>query len=241
MNSSIPLRQIRSFVRRDSRLTKGQAEALEIHWSRYGIELSDHPVDMAQLFQPHAAVTLEIGFGNGDSLVEMAAAQPDHLFLGIEVHRPGIGHILQRADQLSLANLRILREDAIEVLNRMIPKASLNKVQLFFPDPWHKRRHHKRRIVDPAFLRLIASRLQPGGHFHMATDWKDYAHAALALLEQSPDFINTTDNGSFLPRPESRPITKFERRGQRLNHGVWDLAFRTRNAEPPSPPHSVQP
>ena len=226
-NNPIPLRQIRSFVRRDSRLTKGQAEALATLWSRYGIELGDQPMKMAQLFGQDTPVTLEIGFGNGDSLAEMAAAQPDHGFLGIEVHRPGIGHILQRAEQLALPNLRILREDAIEVLYRMIPEASLSRVQLFFPDPWHKRRHHKRRIVSPAFLQLIARRLQPGGYFHMATDWENYARAALTLLEQSPDFVNTSADGGFVPRPSSRPITKFERRGHRLNHGVWDLIFHT--------------
>ncbi|HGG59377.1 MAG TPA: tRNA (guanosine(46)-N7)-methyltransferase TrmB [Gammaproteobacteria bacterium] len=223
-------RRIRSFVRREGRITPGQRHALETLLPRHGLSLDDDRLDLATLF-PHAqAITLEIGFGNGESLAEMAERDPSRGFIGVEVHRPGVGHLLQQIQQRQLNNLRVVCEDALDVLRQMIPPASLDTVQLFFPDPWPKKRHHKRRIVNPEFLALVASRLKPGGRFHMATDWEDYAASALALLNATPEFRNLADNKGYIPRPANRPETRFERRGQRLAHGVWDLLFARRTS-----------
>ncbi len=217
-------RQIKTFVQRQGRLTKGQARAIEQLWPRYGLELTDKPLDLATLFGADTPVTLEIGFGNGQSLAEMALAEPQRGFIGIEVHRPGIGQLLQRIGERNIGNIRIFSADALDVLETMIPPGSLDRIQLFFPDPWPKKKHHKRRILNPAFASLAASRLRAGGLLHMATDWEPYAEAALQVLEQHPDFDNTADG--FSPRPDWRPLTKFERRGQRLGHEVRDLIFR---------------
>ena len=219
-----PLRRIRSFVRREGRLTAGQQRALDQLWPLYGIA-PDRPLALAELFGRQAPCTLEIGFGNGASLAEMAAAAPEQDFIGIEVHRPGVGHLLQEIEARRLHNLRVLCTDAVEVLERQLPDASLERVLLFFPDPWHKKKHHKRRILQPHFIELLARRLRPGGRFHMATDWQDYAEHMLAEMEQSPLFRNTAGVGQYAEKPAYRPTTKFERRGQRLGHGVWDLVY----------------
>ena len=219
-----PLRRIRSFVRREGRITPGQQRALQECWPRYGLE-ADARLDLAQVFGRDAPRTLEIGFGNGASLATMAAQQPQHDFIGIEVHRPGVGHLLQLIEEQGLGNVRLMREDAVQVLQHCIADDSLDRVLLFFPDPWHKKRHHKRRIVQPDFIELLASKIRHGGRLHMATDWEDYAQHMVEVMSGSTAFRNCAASGAFVPRPEYRPVTKFEQRGQRLGHGVWDLLY----------------
>ena len=219
-----PLRHIRSFVRREGRITAGQQRALQHLWPRYGLEV-DTVLDVANIFGRKAPCTLEIGFGNGESLATMAEQQPEYDFIGIEVHRPGIGRLLQQLEEHNLDNVRVMREDAVQVLKSCIPDNSLDRVLLFFPDPWHKKRHHKRRIVQPDFIELLSRKIRPGGRLHMATDWEDYATHMLETMEQSPAFHNCAGSGNFSARPDYRPVTKFEQRGQRLGHGVWDLLY----------------
>jgi len=218
-------RTIRSFVRRGGRLTHGQAHALETLWPTFGIEYQQQPLDLSETFGNDHPVTLEIGFGNGNSLAEMAAATPEHNFLGIEVHTPGVGHLLQRIGELGLSNLRLMHHDAVEVLNDQLQDQSLDRFQLFFPDPWHKKKHQKRRIVQPTFMDQIANKLKSGGMVHMATDWQHYAEQMSEVLEAHPLFENVASEGLYVPRPEERPLTKFEQRGQRLGHGIWDLLY----------------
>ncbi len=225
MTGTKPLRQIKTFVLRQGRLTIGQELALKQQWPKFGIEYAQQALDFTQLFGRRAAVTLEIGFGNGRSLSSMAEANPDRDFIGVEVHSPGVGQILQHIAEKELTNLRVIRHDALDVLEHMVPHNSLDRVQLFFPDPWHKRRHHKRRIVQQSFTTLIASRLCSGGTLHMATDWKAYAMHMLRIMKESPNFANTSAPEDYSPRPESSPLTRFEQRGQRLGHGVWDLLW----------------
>ena len=226
MNDVENPRRIRSFVRREGRLTLAQQRALDELWPRFGIDFSPAALDLQSLFGRTALRVLEIGFGNGESLAAMAAAAPYTDFIGIEVHRPGVGHLLLAIERLALQNLRVCCHDAVEVLERQIPDASLDRVHIFFPDPWHKKRHHKRRLIQPPFVALLARKLKPGGHLHLATDWEDYAVHMLAVLGQSTDFANSAPAGEmFCPRPDYRPLTKFERRGERLGHGVRDLIF----------------
>ncbi len=224
--SQPPHRPIRSFVLREGRLTPGQQRAFDTLWPRYGVAMGDRALDLPALFDNRRPTYLEIGFGNGESLAEMAAAAPQNNFLGIEVHRPGVGHLLMEIEQRRLENLRVMRHDAVEVLQRGMPPASLAGLFLFFPDPWPKQRHHKRRILQPTFLRLAARVLRPGGIFHAATDWQHYAEQMLAVCNAAPElFRNQRPAGGYTPRPDYRPRTKFEARGQRLGHGVWDLVF----------------
>ena len=218
------MRRIRSFVRREGRLTKGQERALLELWPVMGVEYRDEMLDLNQLFGRDAPVVLEIGFGMGKSLVEMAAAAPEKNFIGIEVHRPGVGACLSSAQDAGITNLRLFCHDAVEVLGQMIPDQSIDTLQLFFPDPWHKARHHKRRIVQPAFVQMLRPKLKIGGVFHMATDWENYAEHMLEVMNAAEGFVNTVE-GDYAPRPDSRPLTKFEQRGHRLGHGVWDLQF----------------
>lgn len=215
-------REIKSFVLRQGRLTPGQQKAFDTIWPGFGIDYCDQPLDLSQTFADDHPVILEIGFGNGDSLAQMAYEQPEKNFLGIEVHRPGVGHLLIEIDRLNLTNLRIISHDAVEVLKNMIPVNKLAGVQLFFPDPWHKKRHHKRRIVQPAFLDLLHRCLAPNGFFHAATDWENYAEHIIETIDKHPGFKNQSPTG-YIDRPHSRPLTKFEQRGQRLGHGVWDI------------------
>jgi len=217
-------RPIRSFVLRQGRMTPAQRSALDTLWEQYGIELGDTQINLDALFGRSAPRILEIGFGMGSSLAEMAAAHPEQDYLGIEVHRPGVGNLLKLIDAHPLSNVRVISADAIEVLNQ-IPGACLDAVYLFFPDPWHKRRHHKRRIVQPSFVTRIAQKLKPGGHFHLATDWEEYAEQMLRVLSAAPEFANTAGPGKYAPRPAYRPLTKFERRGHGLGHRVCDLVF----------------
>lgn len=216
------LRQIKSFVLRQGRLTPGQQKAFENLWPAFGIEYQPEPLNLIELFGNDNPVILEIGFGNGDSLAEMAKAQPDKNFIGIEVHRPGVGHLLIQIDKHQLKNIRIISHDAIDVLKNCIQQDALMGVQLFFPDPWHKKRHHKRRIVQQSFLDLIARSIKPGGFFHAATDWENYAEHIRDAINSHPLFKIETES-DFIARPDSRPLTKFEQRGQRLGHGVWDI------------------
>ncbi|EUD06884.1 tRNA (guanosine(46)-N7)-methyltransferase TrmB [Providencia alcalifaciens] len=220
------MRRVRSFVRRQGRLTKHQEEALESEWAEMGIDFVNEPFDFAKLFNNSNPVTLEIGFGMGASLVTMAAQNPDKNFLGIEVHAPGVGACLASAKEENVTNLRVMCHDAIEVLDFMIPNGSLEMVQLFFPDPWHKAKHNKRRIVQVPFAEKIRSKLIDGGVFHMATDWEPYAEHMLEVMTSVAGYENVSTTEDYVPRPESRPETKFEKRGQRLGHGVWDLMFK---------------
>jgi len=217
-----PLREIKSFVLRQGRLTPGQQKAFETLWPLYGIEFQKQPLDLIKAFANSNPVVLEIGFGNGDSLAQMALDQPDTNFLGIEVHRPGVGHLLLQIEKYKLSNLRIISHDAVEVIRYCLQENCLEGVQLFFPDPWHKKRHHKRRIVQAAFLDLISRVIRPGGFFHAATDWENYAEHIRDAIHSHAAFDNSSAGG-YIERPASRPLTKFEQRGQKLGHGVWDI------------------
>lgn len=217
--------RIRSFIRRQGRLTVAQSRAMEELWPVYGLE-ENQPLEAEVVFGRCAPLVLEIGFGNGESLAAMAAAHPDQDFVGIEVHTPGVGHLLLCAERLDLKNLRVYCADAIEILTRQIDDDSLQRVQLFFPDPWPKKRHHKRRIVNHDFLELVCLKLQSGGIFHAATDWEPYAGHMAETLDAFPGLARLHADSPFVPRPDYRPLTKFETRGQRLGHGVWDLQYR---------------
>nr|WP_141674847.1 tRNA (guanosine(46)-N7)-methyltransferase TrmB [Gilliamella apicola] len=215
-------RTIRSFVLRQGRLTKGQEQALNNLWPVFGIEYdANSPI----YFATGKPAVLEIGFGMGASLIEMAKNAPNKNFLGIEVHKPGVGACLMAIEENQLSNLKVMCHDAVEVLENMIPNHSLDKVQIFFPDPWHKARHNKRRIIQPKFVQLIRQKLKLGGILHLATDWQNYAEHMLDVLNQAEGFENLSPSSNYIPRPDDRPITKFEKRGQNLGHGVWDLQF----------------
>ncbi|WP_394200182.1 tRNA (guanosine(46)-N7)-methyltransferase TrmB [Shewanella waksmanii] len=219
------LRKVRSFVLREGRLTKGQAQAFEQQWPTMGLDYSPEPLDLTAVFGREADTVLEIGFGMGASLVEMAKAAPELNFIGIEVHKPGVGACLAEAAEAGVTNLRVFHHDAVEVLENSIKPASLARVQLFFPDPWHKKRHHKRRIVQPEFVQTIRQALKLGGVFHLATDWENYSEHMLEVMSAAPGYKNQSETGDVVPRPDHRPLTKFEARGHRLGHGVWDLMF----------------
>jgi len=220
-------RTIRSFVLRQGRLTKAQQYALEYLWPLYGVNLEKikGEIDFQFLFKRNAPITLEIGFGNGNSLAEMAKAAPERDFLGIEVHRPGVGRLLHLIQEYELSNLRVIHDDAVEVLKQSIPQHSIDRFQLFFPDPWHKKKHNKRRIVQHEFVQQVHSLLKTGGIFHLATDWKDYAQHMSKVMQASENFKSISDS-PFSPRPDERPLTKFEKRGLKLGHGVWDLLYK---------------
>jgi tRNA (guanine-N7-)-methyltransferase len=227
-NADHDRRRVRSFVRREGRLTPGQQKALDELWPRFGLS-AEQPPDLQASFGRRAALTLEIGFGNGASLAAMAASEPENDFIGIEVHRPGVGRLLKSIEALRLNNVRVFCDDAVEVLARCIEDHSLERVLLFFPDPWPKTRHHKRRLVQPGFVNLLADKLKSGGLLHMATDWQAYAEHMFQVMEAATAFRNEAGAGRYAPRPAYRPVTRFEQRGQRLGHGVWDLLYR-RNA-----------
>ena len=218
------MRPVRSFVLRQGRLTKGQEDALQRLWPKFGIERGDSLLNMDDLFENDAPITLEIGFGDGVSLATMAANAPQQNFIGIEVHRPGVGRLLHLIEENNLSNLRVMDDDAVQIIKNRIPDACLDRVQLFFPDPWHKKRHNKRRIVQDEFVQLIASKLGSKGVFHLATDWEEYAEHMAEVMEASTDFTSQADQ-PFSPKPETRPTTKFETRGLKLGHGVWDLLY----------------
>lgn len=224
-----PRREIRSFVRREGRMTPSQKRAIEELWPRFGV---DAPAGRApgaflqQMFGRAAPVVLEIGFGNGEHLLARAAAEAHRNFLGVEVHRPGVGRVLNRADAANLSNLRVACADAVEVLRDWLPEGSLAEIVVYFPDPWPKKRHHKRRLVQPAFVALAASRLAAGGMLRLATDWSEYAAHMLTTLNAEPRLRNCAADGGYVPRPPERPLTRFELRGQKLGHAVFDLIYR---------------
>ena len=215
--------RIRSFVTRAGRLSIAQARALEELGPQFLIEYRKAPMDFAAAFGRSAPVILEIGFGMGATTAHIAKAMPDKDFIGVEVHTPGVGSLLKQIGEEGLTNLRLIQHDAVEVLNQMIPDASLAGVHVFFPDPWHKARHNKRRLLQTPFVKLLAEKLAPGGYLHCATDWEDYAVQMLDVLGSEPLLQNTAEG--YAPQPAYRPLTKFENRGIKLGHGVWDLVY----------------
>ena len=217
---------IRSFVHRRGHITQGQKEALSTVRDKWSIPYSQTLLDPAIAFGRTAPVILEIGFGMGETSEQIALARPQDNFLGVEVFEAGVGALLKRIEASSLNNIRIIQHDAVEVLRHMIAPESLAGVHIYFPDPWPKKRHHKRRLIQPPLINLLASRMAPGAYLHCATDWEHYALQMLEVLSAEPTLVNTSDG--FAPRPDYRPLTKFEQRGMRLGHGVWDLIFRKR-------------
>lgn len=218
-------KSIRSFVIRAGRMTEGQKNAFDKWWPIYGLSLFDGEFNPVDVFGRSAPLVLEIGFGMGDSLLEMAKADPDKDFIGIEVHPPGVGRLISCAGNDGVANLKVFMADANDVLEDCIPDESLARMQLFFPDPWHKKKHNKRRILQAAFIEAIRAKLKLGGIFHMATDWENYADDAMEKMCSAVGYQNTSPDYLFATQPDYRPTTKFERRGERLGHGVWDIIF----------------
>lgn len=223
---------MRSYVLREGRITKAQQRAFDEPWQHFGLE---HPgkrwLDLPEVFGNIHPVYLEIGFGNGETLLSMARQHADRNYLGIEVHRPGVGRLLLTLEDDGLENVRVMRHDAVEVLEQNLPPASLAGVYLLFPDPWPKKKHQKRRILQPAFIKLLASRIATGGFLHLATDWQDYAEQMMARVSASQAFANVAGPGNFAPRPDDRPLTRFEQRGRHLGHAVWDLVFARRQTD----------
>jgi tRNA (guanine-N7-)-methyltransferase len=217
---------IKSFVKRAGRMGSGQQRALEALGPRYVVPFTPEGADWPALFGRTAPTVLEIGFGMGGATAAIAAARPDTDFIGVEVHEPGVGALLKLIDEKALTNLRIVQHDAVEVLRHMVAPQSLAGVHIYFPDPWHKKRHHKRRLIQPDFVRQLVNHLAPGGYLHCATDWEPYAQQMLEVLSAEPALRNTCKG--YAPRPEWRPLTKFEHRGMKLGHGVWDLMFEAR-------------
>ena len=221
------MRKIQSFIKRSGRLSASQKRGLTQLWGDYAIEPQD-VLDFAKIFGNNNDVVLEVGFGNGDTLVEMAQENPQLNYVGIEIYDAGIGHLINSAYVKQLSNLKVMRGDAVEFLNDNITDNSLARFQLFFPDPWHKKKHHKRRIVQQDFLNLLSKKLKTGSICHMATDWQDYAEYMMEMLEINKNFKNTQSVYTYTPRPRFRPLSKFEKRGNKLGHGVWDLIFTNR-------------
>jgi tRNA (guanine-N7-)-methyltransferase len=221
---SHPRARIRSFVLRAGRMGTGQQRALETLGPKFVLPYAVQPLDFPALFGRTAPVVLEIGFGMGDATAAIAQTLPGTDFLGVEVHTPGVGALLKHIGEKQIGNLRIVQHDAVEVLEHMIPPASLAGVHVFFPDPWHKKKHNKRRLIQPEFVKKLVARIAPGGYLHCATDWQPYAEQMLEVLSAEPSLKNTAEG--YAPKPEYRPLTKFENRGLKLGHGVWDLVFR---------------
>jgi len=224
MTTDITKRHIRSFVLRQGRVTVAQQRAVDTVAPRFGIAYTAQPVALDAAFGRSAPKILEIGFGMGDSTATIAAAHPENDYLCLEVHTPGVGNLYKLIDEMQLGNIRIIQHDAVEVLRDMIADGVLDGVHIFFPDPWHKARHNKRRLIQPPFIAALVKKLKPGGYIHVATDWQDYAEQVLQVLSDEPALQNTATD--YAPRPEYRPLTKFEKRGINLGHGVWDLLFK---------------
>lgn len=224
-------RPLRSYVLREGRLTKGQRRAIDQLWSRYGLALppARETLNYSQIFGRVAPTRIEIGFGDGDALLEMATQNPQCNFIGIEVHRPGVGRLLLQLEARAIDNVKVFCDDGVTILSRAIAEQSLDAVYLYFPDPWHKKKHHKRRLMQPTFIQLLASRLVAGGCLHFATDWQPYAEQTLGYLQQSDLLENCAGEAGYFTAPE-RPSTKFERRGHALGHDVWDIVMRKRDA-----------
>ena len=223
-----PVRAIRSFVRRTGRTTAGQAKAFADVGPQYLLPFATGTADFAAIFKRTAPTVLEIGFGMGEATAHIAAVMPDVNFLCCEVHTPGVGALLKRIEEQNLSNIRILQHDAVEVMDEMLEPASLDGIHIFFPDPWHKKKHNKRRLIQAPLIAKLATRLKPGGYLHCATDWQPYAEQILEVLSAEPLLQNTADasNGGYAPKPAYRPLTKFENRGIKLGHGVWDVVFK---------------
>jgi len=219
-------KSIRSYVVRAGRMTDGQRNAFDTSWPTYGLKLEDGAIDTDAVFGRTGPKVLEIGFGMGDSLLQMAAAEPETDFIGIEVHPPGVGTLMNTAKAEGISNLRVYLADANDVLEECFASQSIDRLQLYFPDPWHKKKHNKRRIVQPQFVQLVREKLRPDGVLHMATDWEHYAEQMLETLDAAEGFENIAGIGQYSSRPDYRPMTKFEKRGERLGHGVWDLIYK---------------
>ena len=219
------VRRVRSFVLRQGRFTPAQQRAFDALWPRFGLDYGGAPKDFDAIFGRHAPRVLEIGFGNGDALRHSAARDPGRDHIGIEVHAPGVGRLLNALDADGSGHVRIFHHDAVEVLEHEVADASLDELLIYFPDPWHKKRHNKRRLVNPAFAALLVRKLAPGGRLHLATDWQDYAEQMWDVLDATGGLANRAGARGHVPRPEWRPQTHFESRGQRLGHGVWDLLY----------------
>jgi tRNA (guanine-N7-)-methyltransferase len=217
-------RTIRSYVLRQGRMSVAQRRAYEQLLGQYAIEFAQGPLDLGAVFRRSAPTVLEIGFGMGETTAAIAQAHPENNYLGIEVHSPGVGGLLKLIAERGLINVRIVQHDAVAVVEHMIAPGTLAGVHIFFPDPWPKKRHHKRRLIRPPFVHVLASCLAPGGYLHLATDWEDYAQQMLDVLNQEPLLVNTVPD--YAPRPDQRPLTKFEQRGRKLGHPVWDLVYR---------------
>ncbi|RUM51912.1 MAG: tRNA (guanosine(46)-N7)-methyltransferase TrmB [Marinomonas sp.] len=224
-NPEIKKRTIRSFVVRGGRMTEGQQRAYDANWKTYGLEADQGRIDYQEVFGRESDVVIEVGFGMGASLVEMAKNAPEKDFIGIEVHPPGVAKLMMLAAEAGIQNIRVYCHDAIEVMADCLPQGQASTFQLFFPDPWHKKKHNKRRIVQPLFAQQVANVLKVGGVFHMATDWEPYAEYMLEVMEAQTQYENVAGKNTYHPRPEWRPLTKFEQRGERLGHGVWDLIY----------------
>ena len=224
-NPEIKKRTIRSFVVRGGRMTEGQQRAYDANWKTYGLEADQGRIDYQEVFGRESDVVIEVGFGMGASLVEMAKNAPEKDFIGIEVHPPGVAKLMMLAAEAGIQNIRVYCHDAIEVMADCLPQGQASTFQLFFPDPWHKKKHNKRRIVQPLFAQQVANVLKVGGVFHMATDWEPYAEHMLEVMEAQTQYENVAGKNTYYPRPEWRPLTKFEQRGERLGHGVWDLIY----------------
>jgi tRNA (guanine-N7-)-methyltransferase len=225
-----PLRIVRSFVLRQGRATPSQKRAFEQYWAKYGLDYSGAPLDLHHVFSKPADTVVEIGFGNAEQLLFSAEQEPDKNFIGIEVHAPGVGRALNGIAQQNLSNVRVYQHDAVEVLHNEIADASLAEVRIFFPDPWHKKRHHKRRIIQPEFLQLICSKLKPGGLLHLASDWQEYVEHMWDVCDNESMLRNMAGSRGFIPRPAWRRQTHFETRGQKLGHAVWDLLYKRQGA-----------
>lgn len=229
MTTPQPHRTIRSFVMRAGRITPGQERALAEYWPRFGLDADGQTLHPTRIFSRTAPLVFEIGFGMGDSLLTMAQQEPDKDFIGVEVHLPGVGRLLNQIGQSGLSNLRVMQEDAVTILREQVPAGSLARLQIYFPDPWHKKKHHKRRLIQPGFLDLAADRLAPGGELHLATDWAHYAEHMHQVLATHPAFDNVYAPAAYAPEPpHGRPATKFEQRGRGKGHNVWDLLYQRR-------------
>jgi len=231
MEASQP-RGIRSFVLRAGRMTEAQRRALDILWPKYGCEFAAQPLDLDAIFGRAAPRVLEIGFGNGENVAALAQAHPERDYLGVEVHRPGVGRLLLAAEAAGLTNVKIICHDAVAVLEQQLAPRSIDETLILFPDPWPKKRHHKRRLIQMPFVELVASRLKPGGILRLATDWKPYAEQMFEVLTGCAALENLSSDGACAAPGDTRIATRFERRGQRLGHGVWDFAFRKKLPEP---------
>ena len=225
MIDEVKKRTIRSFVLRAGRMTEAQDKAYQTLWNEYGLVCQHQQLDLRETFGRDAPVVFEVGFGMGDSLLSQALNEPDRDFVGVEVHKPGVGRLMNEAKKAGITNLRVVCEDAVEVLSDGVGPQSLEGVQIYFPDPWHKKRHHKRRLVQLKLINLLSHRVRLGGFCHLATDWAPYAEWMVEMFSQTAAWHNTSENGDFVPRPVRRPITKFETRGERLGHKVFDLVY----------------